>query len=199
MRSKTHEPALVQAPARLRANVPSCRLRAASYVLRHGVVGSRGETPSLPFLCRRFFSQTEKKCRNAGSVKSLIIVGREGSKPIINKSKLLYRLPPIADSRKGCPYEQLAKDICRFRGSSASRSPHPTSCVSKNSGRFRGRIISALPHDIEQSEIPPQSRLRRVSSPTGEPNRFCYKSKSIKPIKLARLYTLQKQKTTYEP
>ena len=36
MRSKTHEPALVQAPARLRANVPSYRLRAASYVLRHG-------------------------------------------------------------------------------------------------------------------------------------------------------------------
>ena len=34
---------------------------------------------SLPFLCRRFFSQTEKKCRNAGSVKSLIIVGREGN------------------------------------------------------------------------------------------------------------------------
>ena len=92
LRSKTHEPALVQAPARLRANVPSYRLRAASYVLRHGVVGSRGETPSLPFLCRRFFSQTEKKCRNAGSVKSLIIVGREGSEPIINKSILLYRL-----------------------------------------------------------------------------------------------------------
>ena len=82
-------PALVQAPARLRANVPSYRLRAASYVLRHGVVGSRGETPSLPFLCRRFFSQTEKKCRNAGSVKSLIIVGREGSKPIINNLQLL--------------------------------------------------------------------------------------------------------------
>ena len=39
MRSKTHERALVQAPARLRANVPSCRLRAASYVLRRGVVG----------------------------------------------------------------------------------------------------------------------------------------------------------------
>ena len=79
MRSKTHEPALVQAPARLRANVPSYRLRAASYVLRHGVVGSRGETPSLPFLCRRFFSQTEKKCRNAGSIYCLIIVGREGN------------------------------------------------------------------------------------------------------------------------
>ena len=83
LRSKTHEPALVQAPARLRANVPSYRLRAASYVLRHGVVGSRGETPSLPFLCRRFFSQTEKKCRNAGSIKYLIIVWREGRARIL--------------------------------------------------------------------------------------------------------------------
>ena len=130
MQSKTHEPALVQAPARLRANVPSYRLRAASYVLRHGVAGSRGEPPSLPFLCRRFFSQTEKKCRNAGSVKSLIIVGREGSKPIINKSKLLYRLPPIADSRKGCLYKRSVIDssriLCRSRGSGVSRSPHPT-------------------------------------------------------------------------
>ena len=83
LRSKTHEPALVQAPARLRANVPSYRLRAASYVPRHGVAGSRGETPSLPFLCRRFFSQTEKKCRNAGSVYHLIMVGREGRGQIL--------------------------------------------------------------------------------------------------------------------
>lgn len=36
MRSKTYEPVLVQAPAHLRANVPSYRLRAASYVLRRG-------------------------------------------------------------------------------------------------------------------------------------------------------------------
>ena len=87
--------------------------------------GARGETSSLPFLCRRFFSQTEKKCRNAGSVKSLIIVGREGSKPIINKSKLLYRLPSIADSREGCPYERSVKQafskiLCRSRGIGAS-------------------------------------------------------------------------------
>ena len=67
----------------------------------------------------------QKKCRNAGSVKSLIIVGHEGSKPIINKSKLLYRLPPIADSRKGCPYERSVKQafskiLCRSRGIGAS-------------------------------------------------------------------------------
>ena len=87
--------------------------------------GARGETSSLPFLCRRFFFQTEKKCRNAGSIYCLIIVGREGSKPIINKSKLLYRLPPIADSREGCPYERLVKQafskiLCRSRGVGAS-------------------------------------------------------------------------------
>ena len=35
--------ALVQAPARLRANVPSCRLRAVSYVLRRGVAGVERE------------------------------------------------------------------------------------------------------------------------------------------------------------
>ena len=34
--------ALVQSPARLRANVPSDWLRAANYVLLHGVAGSRG-------------------------------------------------------------------------------------------------------------------------------------------------------------
>ena len=42
LRSKTHERALVQAPARLRANVPSNLLRAANYVLLHGVAGFRG-------------------------------------------------------------------------------------------------------------------------------------------------------------
>jgi hypothetical protein len=39
LRSKTHEHAFVQAPARLRANVPSNQSRVASYVLRRGVAG----------------------------------------------------------------------------------------------------------------------------------------------------------------
>ena len=43
LRSKTHEHALVQAPARLRANVPSNQLRAASLVLRRGVAGVERE------------------------------------------------------------------------------------------------------------------------------------------------------------
>ena len=37
LRSKTHEHAFVQAPARLRANVPSNQSRVASYVLRRSV------------------------------------------------------------------------------------------------------------------------------------------------------------------
>ena len=41
------------------------------------------------FFCRRFLFQTKRKCRNAESVKSLIMVGREGSKSIINNLQLL--------------------------------------------------------------------------------------------------------------
>ena len=51
--------------------------------------GYRGIPPVLLFFCRRFLFQIKRKCRNAGSVKSLIIVGREGSKPIINNLQLL--------------------------------------------------------------------------------------------------------------
>ncbi len=38
---------------------------------------------SLLFFCRRFLFQIKRKCRNAGSVKSLIIVGREGRVQIL--------------------------------------------------------------------------------------------------------------------
>ena len=37
----------------------------------------------------------------------------------------------------------ISKISCRYRGSDASRSPHPTSCASINLCRFRGRMISA--------------------------------------------------------
>ena len=46
---KPHEPALVQAPARLRANVPSCLLSSTSYVLRRGVRGVSGRSPEFAF------------------------------------------------------------------------------------------------------------------------------------------------------
>ena len=77
--------------------------------------GYRGDSPLFCFsFARRFLFQIKRKCRNAESVKSLIIAGREGSKPIINKSKLLYRLSPIADSREGCPYKLHSNKIVQI-------------------------------------------------------------------------------------
>ena len=73
LRSKTHERAFVQAPARLRANVPSNQLRAVSLVLRRGVTGVSGRSPEFAFLF-----QIKRKCRNAGSLYHLIIVCSEG-------------------------------------------------------------------------------------------------------------------------
>ena len=61
LRSKTHEHAFVQAPARLRANVPSRLLRAASFVLRRGVVWGLGVKPRVCFSFAGvfFFKQKE--------------------------------------------------------------------------------------------------------------------------------------------
>ena len=56
-----HEPALVQAPARLRANVPSCLPRRASYVLRRGVRGVSGLSPEFAFLLQAFSFSNKKK------------------------------------------------------------------------------------------------------------------------------------------
>ena len=53
-------PALVQAPARLRANVPSCLLRRATYVLRRGVAGvERERLVCFSFAGVFFFKQKE--------------------------------------------------------------------------------------------------------------------------------------------
>ena len=152
MRSKTHERALVQAPARLRANVPSYRLRAASYVLRRGVEGvervqlterqahigfaQHGAKrltfkrcllaflwAQFAFLLQAFFFQIKRKCRNAESVKSLIIVGREGSKPIINNLQLLRPCIGYADNGQpqGLSLRSVKSKIsCRLRGNGAS-------------------------------------------------------------------------------
>ena len=124
LRSKTHEPVLFERSEFTGecAELPTeiCKLSTATRRC-----GCRAGTARLLFFCRRFLFQIKRKCRNAESVKSLIIVGREGSKPIINKSKLLYRLSPIADSREGCPYERSVKQafsklLCRSRGVGAS-------------------------------------------------------------------------------
>jgi len=58
---KPHEPALVQAPARLRANVPSCLLSSTSYVLRRGVRGVSGRSPEFAFLLQAFSFSNKKK------------------------------------------------------------------------------------------------------------------------------------------
>ena len=66
MRSKTHEPAPVQAPARLRANVPSYLLRAANCVLRRGVAGVSGCNPEFAFLLQAFSFSNKKKMPKRG-------------------------------------------------------------------------------------------------------------------------------------
>ena len=101
---------------------------------------------SLLFFCRRFLFQIKRKCRNAESVKSLIIVGREGSKPIINNLQLLRPCIGYADigQPQGLSLRSVKSKISyRLRGNGASRSPHPTSCASINLCRFCGRIIFA--------------------------------------------------------
>ena len=141
--------------------------------------GARGETSSLPFLCRRFFSQTEKKCRNAGSVKSLIIVGREGGKPIINKSKLLYRLRRGL-SLRAVGKTSLFKDFVPLARRRCVESPHPTKYKTISHYKFCGQIISAPTACIccfERSKTPSQSRLTPSQLPLqGSLNSFCGKS-----------------------
>ena len=63
---KPHEPALVQAPARLRANVPSCLLSSTSYVLRRGVRGVSGRSPEFAFLLQAFSFSNKKKMPKRG-------------------------------------------------------------------------------------------------------------------------------------
>ena len=64
---------------------------------------------SLLFFCRRFLFQIKRKCRNAGSIHPLIRVRSEGRNQL-SAIQLCYNFvsaTPIADSRKGCPYEVL--------------------------------------------------------------------------------------------
>ena len=45
--------------------------------------GYRGIPPVLLFFCRRFLFQIKRKCRNAGNIKCLVMVGREGRGQIL--------------------------------------------------------------------------------------------------------------------
>ena len=69
LRSKTHEHAPVQAPARLRANVPSRLLRATSYVLRRGVAGVSGWNPESAFSLQAFLFSDRKEMSKRGKYK----------------------------------------------------------------------------------------------------------------------------------
>ena len=79
LRSKMHEPVLFERSAFTcecaEQLTESRKLCTAARRCR----GYRGIPPVLLFFCRRFLFQIKRKCRNAGSVKYLIIVGREGS------------------------------------------------------------------------------------------------------------------------
>ena len=88
LRSKTHEPVLLE---RSEFTGECAELLTESRELGTAARHSqeyRGYSPCFAFLLQAF-SFSNKKCRNAESVKSLIIVGREGSKPIINNLQLL--------------------------------------------------------------------------------------------------------------
>ena len=106
--------------------------------------GCRAGTARLLFFCRRFLFQIKRKCRNAGSIYHLIIVRSEGRKWILQ-----FYFVPL--SRHRC-VEVAA----------------PYKYASINCYNFRGWMISA-PTYFDRSEITPQSRLRRASSPAGEP------------------------------
>ena len=84
LRSKTHEPVLLE---RSEFTGECAELLTESRELGTAARHSRGYRGDSP--CFAFLFQIKRKCRNAESVKSLIIVGREGSKPIINNLQLL--------------------------------------------------------------------------------------------------------------
>ena len=83
LRSKTHEPVLFERSEFTGecAELPneSSKLCTAARRCR----GYRGNPPVLLFFCRRFLFQIKRKCRNAGSIHSLIRVRSEGRKWIL--------------------------------------------------------------------------------------------------------------------
>ena len=88
LRSKTHEPVLLER-SEFTGECAELPIESRELCTAARRCGCRAGTARLLFFCRRFLFQIKRKCRNAESVKSLIIVGREGSKPIINNLQLL--------------------------------------------------------------------------------------------------------------
>ena len=72
--------------------------------------GYRGIPPVLLFFCRRFLFQIKRKCRNAGSIKYSIVVGREGR---VHSLQIIHIVPL---SRQRCvevaaPYKRRINKI----------------------------------------------------------------------------------------
>ena len=115
--------------------------------------------------------------------------------------KYLYRLPPIADSRKGCPYEvrslnfvrifkrrtKFVPTICKtnFSEDFVPLSRHrcvevaaPYKYASINCYNFRGWMISA-PTYFDRSEITPHLGFAEPAPLQGSQNRFFNNSSFI--------------------
>ena len=72
--------------------------------------GCRAGTARLLFFCRRFLFQIKRKCRNAGSIKYSIVVGREGR---VHSLQIIHIVPL---SRQRCvevaaPYKRRINKI----------------------------------------------------------------------------------------
>ena len=107
------------------------------------------------FFCRRFLFQIKRKCRNAGNIKSLTMVGRECRVQILRVHIVplsRQRVVGVAD-----PYKIRGNKI--VRGSRAN-----DICPYRIPFHY-----SLLPITLSKAKQTPQSRLCRASSPAGEP------------------------------
>ena len=112
LRSKTHEPVLVERSEFTgecaEQLIENRRLSTAARRC-----GCRAGTARLLFFCRRFLFQIKRKCRNAESVKSLIIVGREDRVQILHS----YRAARAATVRRvAAPYKCAPIKLYGVRG-----------------------------------------------------------------------------------
>ncbi len=155
MRSKTHEPVLFERSEFTgecaEQLIESRKLSAAARRCR----GYRGIPPVLLFFCRRFLFQIKRKCRNAGNIKSLTMVGRECRVQILRVHIVplsRQRVVGVAD-----PYKIRGNKI--VRGSRAN-----DICPYRIPFHY-----SLLPITLSKAKQTPQSRLCRASSPAGEP------------------------------
>ena len=113
LRSKTHEPVLFERSEFTgECAEPLTESRGLCTAARR--CGCRAGTARLLFFCRRFLFQIKRKCRNAGSIKILIIGGREGRVRILQ-----FYIMPLARQRcveVAAPYKIRANKLCNFRG-----------------------------------------------------------------------------------